>query len=72
MKLILPLDKMTTEEKLLALEEIWADLCRTSDNIPSPSWHAQVLEERQQQAEAGSSTFVDWAQAKQNIRDATK
>lgn len=35
MKFTLPLDKMTTEEKLLALEEIWQDLCRKSDNIPS-------------------------------------
>ena len=46
MKLTLPLDKMTTEEKLLALEEIWEDLCRTPDNIPSPAWHVGVLEER--------------------------
>jgi hypothetical protein len=72
MKLTLPLDKMTTEEKLLALEEIWEDLCRTSDNIPSPAWHVGVLEERQQRVEDGSSAFVDWARAKQNIRDATQ
>ena len=72
MKLTLPLDKMTTEEKLLALEEIWEDLCRTSDHIPSPAWHASVLQERQQQVEGGSSAFVDWTRAKQNIRDATQ
>ena len=72
MKLTLPLDKMTTKEKLLALEEIWEDLCRTSENIPSPAWHASVLEERQQRVEDGSSEFVDWTIAKQNIRDATQ
>jgi len=72
MKLTLPLDKMTTEEKLLALEEIWEDLCRIPDNIPSPAWHGSVLEERQQRVEEGSSAFVEWARAKQNIRDATQ
>ena len=72
MKLTLPLDKMTTEEKLLALEEIWEDLCRIPDNIPSPAWHGSVLDERQQRVEDGSSAFVDWATAKQNIRDATQ
>ncbi len=72
MKLTLPLDKMTTEEKLLALEEIWEDLCRTSDNIPSPNWHVGVLEERQKRVQDGSAEFVEWARAKQNIRDATK
>jgi hypothetical protein len=63
---------MTTEEKLLALEEIWEDLCRIPDNIPSPAWHGSVLEERQQRVEEGSSAFVEWARAKQNIRDATQ
>jgi hypothetical protein len=72
MKLTLPLDKMTTEEKLLALEEIWEDLCRLPDNIPSPAWHGSVLEERQQRVEEGSSAFVEWTRAKQNIRDATQ
>ncbi|WP_179137525.1 addiction module protein, partial [Candidatus Entotheonella palauensis] len=41
-------------------------------NLPSPTWHADILEERQQRVEDGSSTFVDWARAKQNIRDATQ
>ena len=72
MKLTLPLDKMTTEEKLLALEEIWEDLCRIPGNIPSPAWHGSVLEERQQRVEDGSSAFVEWARAKQNIRDVTQ
>ncbi len=72
MKLTLPLDKMTTEEKLLALEDIWEDLCRTSENVPSPDWHGSILEERQRQVEDGSSAFIDWTKAKQNIRDATQ
>jgi hypothetical protein len=43
MDLAIPLDKMTTIEKLRAIEEIWDDLRRTAEHIPSPAWHADVL-----------------------------
>lgn len=72
MELALPLDQMTTAEKLHALEQIWEHLCRTPDEIPSPSWHADVLQDREKRVQEGSSQFVDWGQAKQQIRDSTK
>ena len=68
----LPLDQMTTAEKLHVLEPIWDDLCRTPDDVPSPSWHAGVLEEREKRVREGSSQFVDWSKAKQDIRDAAR
>lgn len=40
------LDKMTTSEKLLAVEEIWEDLCRNPEDVPSPAWHGDILEKR--------------------------
>ena len=72
MELALPLDQMTTAEKLRALEEIWENLCRTPNEVPSPSWHADVLQEREKRVQLGSSQFVDWPEAKQRIRDLTK
>jgi len=72
MELALPLDQMTTAEKLRALERIWEDLCRTPDQIPSPPWHAHVLRDREKRVQEGSSQFVDWAEAKQQIRESTK
>ncbi|MBI2998464.1 MAG: addiction module protein [Deltaproteobacteria bacterium] len=72
MELALPLDQMTTAEKLRALEQIWEDLCRTPDEVPSPSWHADVLQGREERIRKGSSQFVDWAEAKRQIRDSTK
>ena len=63
---------MTTAEKLHALEQIWEDLCRTPDQIPSPSWHGDVLQDREKRVEEGSSQFADWAEAKEIIRDSTK
>ena len=72
MDVSLPIEQMTTAEKLRALEAIWDSLCRRPDDVPSPSWHADVLLNRETGAQSGSSEFLDWSEAKRNIRDSTK
>ena len=72
MDVTLPLDRMTTTERLSALEAIWESLCRRPSDVPSPSWHADILRNREQRVREGSSHFNDWAEAKPNIRDSTK
>ena len=69
MDLILPLDQMTTSDKLRALEEIWEDLCRSAEELPSPSWHADVLRAREERVSDGSSRYLGWGEAKAKIRD---
>lgn len=64
----LPLDEMTTAEKLQMLELLWTDLSRQPEDVPSPSWHGDVLREREQQ----DGEFVDWVEAKQRLRDRRK
>ena len=68
MELILPLDQMTVDEKLRALERIWEDLCRKEEDLPSPQWHHDVLEARKIRLRQGEETFTDWEEAKQRIR----
>ena len=65
----LPLDKMTTEEKLQAMEVLWADLSRDPAQVPSPGWHEEVLREREQRVKEGKERFVDWETAKKQLRD---
>jgi hypothetical protein len=72
MDLTLPLDQMTTAEKLRALDQIWEHLCRTPNEVPSPYWHADILKDREKRVQTGSSQFIDWVEAKKNIRDLTK
>ena len=72
MELTLPLTRMTTSDKLRALEKIWDDLSRTSKNVPSPSWHADVLQARQKRLQNGSSRFTEWTEAKRAIRNHVK
>jgi hypothetical protein len=71
MQVAIPLDKMTTAEKLHALEEIWDDLRRTPEEIAPPGWHADVLRAREGRVRAGTSQFGDWADAKRRIRERT-
>lgn len=65
----LQLDKMSTEEKISAMEDIWDDLCRRADEIPSPPWHNTILQQREEHAQKGMDVFIDWETAKKNIRE---
>ena len=69
MKPAIPLDEMTTAEKLRAMEEIWTDLQRMPEEIPSPGWHADVLAAREGRVREGRSQFSDWGAAKSRIRE---
>jgi hypothetical protein len=60
--------KLTTAEKLRAMETLWADLTRNDDNLPSPAWHETVLRERDERVNSGQEAFIDWETAKRQLR----
>ena len=68
MKATLPLDQMTTAEKLSAMEALWQDLSRNADRFESPAWHGDVLREREQRVEEGKEAYGDWETAKEELR----
>ncbi len=72
MKSTIQLDKMTTLEKLRVMEEIWSDLQKAPDQIPSPAWHSDVLQARERGVREGESSFGDWTEAKRRIREQTQ
>jgi hypothetical protein len=69
MDVTLPLDKMTTAEKLRAMEALWADLSRNEVQIESPAWHEDVLHDRKADFKSGKESFIDWETAKKQLRD---
>jgi len=69
---VIPLDKMTIQEKLRAMEEIWDDLRRTPKDVPSPAWHRDVLRARAGRVREGASRSGDWDEAKRRIRKRTR
>jgi len=68
MEIALPLERMTVSDKLRTLEKIWDNLQHAAQDIPSPSWHGDVLHAREQRVRAGKSQFHDWTEAKIRIR----
>ncbi len=69
MEVTLPLEKMSTEEKIQTMETIWDDLCKKADSISSPAWHEKVLHDREEGIKNGDDEFVDWNRAKKKIQD---
>jgi hypothetical protein len=69
MQVTLPLDRMTTLEKLRVIEDVWDDLCHSKEDIPSPAWHSDVLRFREQQIRNGESTFLELNEAKRVLRE---
>jgi hypothetical protein len=62
------LDRMSREEKLLAMEAIWADLVKDDGALESPSWHGEALKETEARLAAGQEAILDWPTAKRALR----
>lgn len=65
----LPIENMSTTEKLRALEEIWDDLLKDPSSIPAPGWHEEVLAEREEALRRGNAAFEDWGTIRKRLRD---
>lgn len=72
MAVAIHLNKMTISDKLRTLEDIWDDLRRTPEDIPSPSWHADVLHAREKRIREGKSQVTDWIDVKHRITEYTR
>jgi len=66
------LKKMTVTEKLKLMEEIWTDLIEHEEQISSPLWHKDILEEREKKIKNGQEAVLDWDEAKERIRQSIK
>lgn len=68
----LPLKEMSLEEKFLTIEMLWDDIIHNSPDFPSPSWHEDVLRERDAKLKSGDDQLIDWETAKNSLRDSLK
>lgn len=68
MNIILPLDEMTNEEKIIIMEKIWEDLYK-KNAIESPLWHGDILKKRKEDVENGKEKILEWNEEKNNIRN---
>jgi len=72
MGFVIPLDDMTTEDKLAAMEQLWEDLCQNPESVPSPGWHEDVLLAREKKVQEGRAKFSAVDEVKDRIRKTTR
>jgi hypothetical protein len=68
MPILLPLKKMSRDEKLRAMEALWADLSHDEDQFESPPWHEEASRDAERVVKAGKAKFSDWEEAKKRLR----
>jgi hypothetical protein len=63
------IEQMSLEERLRAMELLWASLARTPDAVPSPDWHGEVLATRMANIDRGEGEFLSISQLKERLQN---
>ncbi len=72
MSVIEQIHQLTLQEKLIAMEAIWDDISSGEENLEIPQWHKDLLDEREKLIADGKARFIDWEEAKEQIKQAVK
>jgi hypothetical protein len=67
-----PIEEMTANQKVELMEALWDSMSRKKENAEPPAWHGDVLEERRNASENGETEYIDWEDAKDQIRSRLK
>lgn len=59
---------LSREEKLRVMEAIWEDLSREAEQVESPDWHREALDETDRRLKSGQESLTDWCEAKKELR----
>ena len=56
-RFLIEIEKMSTIERLQAMEKLWDSLCN-EEEIESPEWHKDILQERKKKIEKGEAEYI--------------
>jgi hypothetical protein len=65
---MLALETLSRADKLKLMETLWDDLVANPADLASPGWHGEALDAARQAHADGEAAFVDWLQAKRQLR----
>jgi hypothetical protein len=68
MKVAVDLKAMSVPEKMELLQAVWDDLLQAESELQSPDWHGEVLRERDERVNSGQEKFIDWEDAKAELK----
>src|SRR5207237_4917659 len=60
--------RLSTAERLQAMEWLWASLSKEQQNVESPEWHGEVLAARQAKVDSGEAQFLSVSPLKERLR----
>ena len=50
------------------MEALWEDLSREAEQVESPDWHREALDETDRRLQSGQENLMDWHEAKEELR----
>jgi hypothetical protein len=59
---------MSLDDKLLAMELLWGELSKTPERLEAPHWHLELLLQRLNQVQQGTTSFQSWDTAISELR----
>ena len=62
------IEKMSTSERLSAMEKLWDALCHEDTKPASPTWHQAVLEQRKKRMDSAEARFFTLDQLRDQFR----
>lgn len=66
------IEDMTGAQRVELMEELWKAMSNESEVYEVPQRHRQILEERRAAVERGEIEYIDWEDAKRQIRSQIK
>ncbi len=66
------IEEMTASQKVKLMEELWKAMSHRPDDYVVPERHRRILEERRVAVERGEIEYIDWEEAKRQIRSEIK
>ena len=68
----LPLKEMSNSDRIGVMEEIWDNLFKKPDFVPSPEWYCEILKVRELSVREGKAAFHNLDQVIERIKERIK
>jgi 2-oxoglutarate dehydrogenase complex dehydrogenase (E1) component-like enzyme len=66
------IEEMTGAQRVELMEELWKAISKRPEDIEVPERHRRILEERREAVDRGEIDYIDWEEAKRQIRSQIK
>jgi len=62
-------DGLSVDEQIEYVQSLWDRIAATSDRVPVPDWHREILDERLKDHEANPDAGESWYVVRERLRD---